>query len=252
MVHWGNSTDLSTVVAAQIINCAVDTVWDLIVTDEGRARWLMVRSTEPSLVAHSPFEWTARWATDRPMRFCGTVRSVEPRRRLVLDWLLDLSGRVSTLELRLASDDADRTTVVVRHTGFTDSDLGIFEHNGYAHYWVELLDGLAACVEGRAPNHHHEQILSGPHFAGGHPQLGLLVRAVALGSPAHAAGLRGGDVLHSVDGRPVRTIAEFDAWLCERSYGNHVTFGLWRGERSVELFPPPWDHHWPQLTADQR
>ena len=230
------------IVRQQEVAAGADALWELIVTRDGRSRWLGLDADRPSLVQDDRFCWSMPWASDRPITFSGTVVTLVRPRLIALRWALDLSGAESRVEIGLAgADSGSSTTVTVRHGGFVESDMGLVEYSGYGHYWRELLDSLAASAEGRMPMHHHEEILSGPHFAGGHPVLGLYVRAVGRGSPVHVAGLRGGDWLQTVDGRSINSIAEYDDWLCHQSYGDRAVFGLARTQLDIELFAPPWD-----------
>lgn len=60
------------------------------------------------------------------------------------------------------------------------------------------------------------------------------VRAVHAGSAAEAAGLRPGDVIRAVDGRPVQGRADLNAWLAAQEPGRAVQLGLLRGELQLE------------------
>jgi uncharacterized protein YndB with AHSA1/START domain len=226
--------------AACVIDAGAEQIWKAWTERESLRAWLFVDATPAALEPEATFCWTAALPTDRPMVFQGSVLEADPCRRLRLAWELDISATVSELTVELVSRGPEQTEVAIDHRGLSDSDLGRFETNGFQHYWPEHLDRLAAHLESRQPAHHHDEIVSGPHFVGGHEALGLLVRAVGLGSPAFQAGMRSGDILRSVDATPVRCIADYDDWLCQRSYGEVVTFGLARGACSVRLFPPPW------------
>lgn len=233
------------IVCQQEIAAYPERVWELIVTRAGRLSWMGIDAEHSVLALGDDFRWSVPWASDRPIIFSGTVVELVPSTLVSMRWDLDLSGSTSLVEIELAEPGVSRasktarTTVTVRHDGFVESDMGLVEHNGYNHYWREMLDSLAAKAESRSPRHHHDEIQSGPHFAGGHAVLGLYVRAVRLGSPVHVAGLRGGDWLQKVDGQPVHSIVQYDEWLCQRTYGDAAVFALARTEVDIKLFAPP-------------
>jgi S1-C subfamily serine protease len=75
---------------------------------------------------------------------------------------------------------------------------------------------------------------------------GALILEVEPDSPAAQAGLRGtrqersgsvvpGDVIQSIDGKPVDSSATMDRLLDDRRIGERVTLGLWRDGRSLQL-----------------
>lgn len=61
---------------------------------------------------------------------------------------------------------------------------------------------------------------------------GVLVARVALGSPAHQAGLEAGDVIVSVNGKPVSSIEELSALLAEVGVGGVAELEVVRGRAS--------------------
>jgi serine protease Do len=80
---------------------------------------------------------------------------------------------------------------------------------------------------------------------------GVLVREVRPGTPAEKAGLKAGDVIVKVGGRPVHSVADLRAELREKSAEKSVTLGILRkgSEMSVpvaiELPRPPEPSHRP-------
>lgn len=75
---------------------------------------------------------------------------------------------------------------------------------------------------------------------------GMLIVEVQPRSPAADAGLRGtriardgsvdpGDVIQSVDGKPVAEIADFDRLMDDKRPGDRVTLGLWREGRTLSV-----------------
>jgi len=235
--------------ANRIVRASAEYVWELWTDRSALASWLFVDAGESRLEEGNEFRWTATLRTDRPMIFTGTVLQAKRARHLRLSWDLDVSGTTSTvdIEIKPLGDDAE---VAITHDGLPESDLGLFEANGFSYYWPDHLDRLAAHAERRAPSHHHELHI-GPHFVGGHPALGLLVRGVAVGSPAYVAGMRAGDILRTLDGVPVREIPDCDQWLMSRAYGDVASFGLARGNFSAKLVPPPWTPSAPQADVGE-
>src|SRR5690606_12451414 len=83
--------------------------------------------------------------------------------------------------------------------------------------------------------------------------VGVVVLSVAESSPAERAGLRGlresrtaillGDIITAVDGRRVDDVADINAALDQRSFGDRMTMTVLRGDRdvnvTVQLDPPP-------------
>jgi serine protease Do len=66
---------------------------------------------------------------------------------------------------------------------------------------------------------------------------GALVSSVEPGSPADKAGLKTGDVILSMDGKPISRIGDLTARVAARKPGDQATLGLWRkgAERSLEI-----------------
>jgi S1-C subfamily serine protease len=75
---------------------------------------------------------------------------------------------------------------------------------------------------------------------------GMLIVEVQPRTPAADAGLRGtrvardgsvdpGDVIQSVDGKPVAEIADFDRLMDDKRPGDKVTLGLWREGRTLTV-----------------
>src|SRR5690606_29438564 len=75
--------------------------------------------------------------------------------------------------------------------------------------------------------------------------VGVVVLSVAENSPAERAGLRGlretrtaillGDIITSVDGRRVDDVADINAALDQRSFGDRMTVTVLRGDREVDV-----------------
>jgi S1-C subfamily serine protease len=67
---------------------------------------------------------------------------------------------------------------------------------------------------------------------------GALVREVALGGPAEAAGLQTGDVITELDGLPVRSMSALVVAMRDHQPGDAVLVGYWRDGRRHETSIP--------------
>jgi hypothetical protein len=63
---------------------------------------------------------------------------------------------------------------------------------------------------------------------------GLLLRDVIVGSPAHQAGLRSGDVLLNMNGQVVRNLQDFTSFLRQRDAGDRVAVVVQRGGEQIQ------------------
>ncbi len=86
------------------------------------------------------------------------------------------------------------------------------------------LHGVPTCAEGK------------PALVPAAPSVSTIIGAVVPGSPADQAGIRRGDAIASVNGKPVRTFRELDALGREFQVGTPVRIGL-AGGRTVTLVP---------------
>jgi S1-C subfamily serine protease len=68
---------------------------------------------------------------------------------------------------------------------------------------------------------------------------GLQVADVIGGSPADRAGLRRGDVVVALAGRPIRTVTEVQALMVENAIGVPVEMTVWRNGALVDVIVEP-------------
>jgi S1-C subfamily serine protease len=68
---------------------------------------------------------------------------------------------------------------------------------------------------------------------------GLQVAEVIGGSPADRAGLRRGDVVVALAGRPIRTVTEVQALMVENAIGVPVEMTVWRNGALVDVIVEP-------------
>jgi serine protease Do len=64
---------------------------------------------------------------------------------------------------------------------------------------------------------------------------GVVLSDVTPGQPAEAAGLRPGDIVTALDGKPMQNARQFDVNLYRRAPGEQVTLSLRRGAQALEL-----------------
>jgi serine protease Do len=69
----------------------------------------------------------------------------------------------------------------------------------------------------------------------GAPERGLLVVGITAGSPADAAGLVVGDVIASLDGRPLQSSQELFDVLSEFGEGRTIQLQVWRGLSALDV-----------------
>jgi regulator of sigma E protease len=91
-------------------------------------------------------------------------------------------------------------------------------------YQPVKLGPVPTCVEGR------------PAFLAADPSVSTFVAEVVPGSPAAAAGLRRGDAIAAVNGKPVRSFRELNQFSADFLTGTPVRLALSDG-RSTELLP---------------
>lgn len=70
------------------------------------------------------------------------------------------------------------------------------------------------------------------------PENGLRIASLVKGSAAMVAGLRIGDVLQTIDGRPLDATHTLDETLLEYTVGQNPVFGLMRGLNRLEISVP--------------
>ena len=213
-------------------------LWSLWTDPTKLQAWLPVSSVMGPLKIGAPFSWEALAPFVAPVRTTGRVRRLEPGQAIELEIDLRFSPEPSILTVEFTgapgAPGAAGTVVEIRHHNLPEDDLGLFETNGYGHYWWQHLESLTACAEKRPSDHHHPFHV-GVYFVGGHPAVGVLVGGVVRDSIADQAGLRAGDVVQKVDGMPVRSIVEFDTWLDAAAPGSTAAFSLLRTELSVRI-----------------
>jgi len=62
---------------------------------------------------------------------------------------------------------------------------------------------------------------------------GLRADIVVAGKPAHNAGIRSGDIIQEIDGKPVKDIDEYMKRLSELQAGTTIPVRVLRGEETI-------------------
>jgi S1-C subfamily serine protease len=74
-----------------------------------------------------------------------------------------------------------------------------------------------------------------PDVTGASTVPGLRADIVMPGKPAHAAGMRSGDIIQEIDGKPVRDINEYMERLSELQAGATIPVKVLRGDETILL-----------------
>ncbi len=70
------------------------------------------------------------------------------------------------------------------------------------------------------------------------PESGVILSDVASGSPAERAGLRAGDIVVALDGKPMENGRQFRINVYSRGAGEQVTLDIRRGDRTLQVRVP--------------
>jgi len=74
-----------------------------------------------------------------------------------------------------------------------------------------------------------------PDVTGASTVPGLRADIVVAGKPAHAAGMKSGDIIQEIDGKPVKDINEYMERLSELKAGTTIPVKVLRGEETIIL-----------------
>jgi S1-C subfamily serine protease len=72
-----------------------------------------------------------------------------------------------------------------------------------------------------------------PDVTGASTVPGLRADIVVPGKPAHTAGLRSGDIIQEIDGKPVKDIQEYMQRLSELQAGTTIPVKVLRGDETI-------------------
>ena len=74
-----------------------------------------------------------------------------------------------------------------------------------------------------------------PDVTGASGVAGIRADIVVAGKPAHAAGMKSGDIIQEIDGKPVKDIQEYMQRLSELQAGTTIPVKVLRGEETLIL-----------------
>ncbi|HEU4349938.1 MAG TPA: SRPBCC domain-containing protein, partial [Actinoplanes sp.] len=168
-------------------------LWRLFFDADAAKVWLGVVGYVMPEHDGAPFCWLFDPGGPKPTAFVGRLLAVEPLRRIDMLWELSSCAADTRLSWEFDDHGAGETIVVLRHTNFPSDGLGPFEHDGYAHHWGHILDGLEAYAHGspRDTLRRHGAMI-GLVPVGAVAGKGLLIKDIIHGTPAENAGLRPG------------------------------------------------------------
>lgn len=214
-------------------------IWKLLFDAEAARTWLGVAGYVMPEHEGAAFCWLFDPGGPKPTAFTGRLTSVVPQERIEMLWELTSCSADTRLIWEFHSAAEDRTLVVLRHADFPDSGLGPFEHDGYAHHWGHILDGLEAYAHGapRDTLHRHGAML-GMIPVGATAEHGLLVKEIIHNTPAEAAGMRSGDYIKAANDTVIRCFDDWDDWLDARTPGESVRLQL--ADRVLEVVLGEW------------
>ena len=234
---------VNTIDFIQHINVAPSVIWPYLVEQEKLGTWLDVsKATVPREIG-APFfmGWEVIGFEGGPMDYGyrGTVERYEEEKLLALNWILPKSGDTTYLSIQLqqsfatfGEDAQEESDLWLIHSGFSESGLGLHEFDGHHRHWRQSLGRLAAQLEDRPPRP-KPYTLAGLKLVGGAPNIGILIDDVANDSPGSRAGIRAGDIVRSINGRPMPSLDDFHDWIDETVPGDVGVFDL--GDRTTEL-----------------
>jgi len=107
--------------------------------------------------------------------------------------------------------------------------------DGFRQDWDRLLAGEAWGQLQMNPFANPEMPVLGIGAEDGRGTRGVVVGVVAPKSPAAAAGVRIGDLIQSIDGKPVKNFRELTVMLAKREAGDKIKLQVMRDTRSADL-----------------
>jgi serine protease Do len=107
--------------------------------------------------------------------------------------------------------------------------------DGFRQDWDRLLAGEAWGQLQMNPFANPEMPVLGIGAGDGRGIRGVVVGVVSPGSPAAAAGVRVGDLIQAIDGKPIRNFKELTVVLAKRDVGDRIKLQVKRDTRTSEL-----------------
>ena len=164
-----------------------------------------------------------------PVRF-GRVVSKGPGNFLTTDCTLiggDSGGPLFDLEGKVIGINSS-----IGQSLKNNNHAGI---DGFRDDWDRLLDGQTWGKLSLNPFANPEMPVLGIGMAMQHGVNGVLVDSVVQGSPAAAAGVRPGDVIHALDDSEIQHGGELLQILAKHEAGDEVTLGILRDRKELKI-----------------
>jgi uncharacterized protein YndB with AHSA1/START domain len=220
----------------QHVRVGPERVWSALTREAELQAWLGVSRVDMPLTKGAPFtfEWhtQGRASGDAPFTYEGRVHDVVPERLLALEWGLHFADGETQFSVQIQPSFAEygferdaECDIWIIHAGFPTEGVGLFEYDGMSRHWRQSLANLVSRLEGR-PAARRLYAITGLQFVGGAPDQGVMIADVIMGSPAHVAGIRAGDVIASVDGTALHSVDDFHDWVAARVPGEQGTFDI--------------------------
>lgn len=214
-------------------------LWELMFNVDAATSWLGVAGYIMPERIGAPFCWLFDPGGPTPTAFVGRIEDLERTRRVAMSWELASCDANTLLTWEFNDHGEGGTLLELRHADFPATGLGPFEHDGYAHHWGHILDGLEAYAHGspRDTLHRHGAMI-GLIPVGAVAGQGLLVKEIIRNTPAERAGLRPGDLIRSVSGTDIHCFDDWDEWIDARLPGDVARLKL--ADREIEVVLGEW------------
>lgn len=148
-------------------------------------------------------------------RVTGTFTALQPGERAAMTWRADDEPATAQVEFTLVPGEGG-TTLTVSVTGLADTADGQLVRANHQHGWDGVLDNLKYFIENGLDQRLMRRPMLGIFLSPMTPELrakyavpegvdGIVIDGVAEGSGAASAGLQSGDVMVSLDGKPVNS-----------------------------------------------
>lgn len=218
----------------KVIAAPRERVWQAWSTPAEVCVWNRLRSAEMPTRIGGVLHWEFDVPGTMDHNFLARLVAMEAGRFQEYEWYGEIGTTPTRMRIEMAETAPDRTEVFIEHSGFAETQRARLEFDGHDHHWGHNTERLAAYLEDRPTTLAH-QVRTGIIPLGGTDDLGMMIKDVAVGSAAEAAGIRPDDVLVSINGRPMRCIEDLHVWLDEAMPEKVATFEL--ADRTVEVTP---------------
>jgi uncharacterized protein YndB with AHSA1/START domain len=223
----------------RVIRRSRSEVWDLFLDADAAKVWLGVVDYIMPKQEGGAFCWLFDPGGPKPTAFAGRLLAIDRPTRIEMLWELSSCAADTRLTWTFEEHGTGETLVVLTHDGFPDTGLGPFEHDGYAHHWGHILDGLEAYAHGspRDTLRRHGAMI-GLIPVGAVAGQGLLIKEIIHDTPAEKAELRPGDSIRTANGTKIQCFDDWDEWIDARQPGELVHLEL--ADRNIDVVLGEW------------